>query len=158
MLVYAGFVREGILTDDGLVSWRVHTCNARDETRCRIQAGRINSGFDVEKLSPGLDRHDDLFKAAVACTFADTVDRAFNLPRARVNGGQAISDGHAQIIVAVHAQGDLVDARNMLAEITKQFVKFSRHGVADRIGNIDGRCTSLNGGADDLGEVSQLRT
>ena len=46
-------------------------------------------------------------RAAVAGPFADAVDGAFDLPGAVLDGGQAVGDGQAQVVVAVDAEDDV---------------------------------------------------
>ena len=52
---------------------------------------------------------------AVAGPLADAVDRAFDLPGAFLDGGQAVGDGQAEVVVAVDADDGLVDVADVLA-------------------------------------------
>ena len=64
-----------------------------------------------------LQRHDDLFEGAVAGPLAEAVDGAFDLPGPFEHGGEAVGDGHAQVVVAVDAEDDLVDAADVLLQV-----------------------------------------
>ena len=97
--------------------------------------------MQVEELLASLDGHDHLFEAAVASTLADPVDRALDLPRPRRHGGKAVSDSHAEIVVTVHGQHDLVDTLDMLsmqmnlqAVLENNDVSFAY--IYDREGNV----------------------
>ncbi len=157
MLMNTRFVCERVLTDDGLVAWQVHARDIRDESGGRVQAGRIDPGFEFEELSTRLDCHYSFFERTVARAFADTVDRALNLARASSHRSQAVGDSHAEIIVAVHAQRNLIDACNMLLQVAKQAVKLRRDRVAHCVRNIHRRRTGFDGRRDNLSQVGQFR-
>ncbi len=93
-------------------------------------------------------RHHHFFERAVAGALADAVDGALDLARARDHGRQAVGDRHAQIVVAVHRQPHLVDARHVLAQVAEQLAEFVRHRVADRVRNVDGGGAGLDGRRD----------
>ena len=57
--------------------------------------------------------------------------------RAPLARGQAVRDGQAQIVVAVHGEDRLVRVRHALAQHLDRLVHLLRHGVADRIGDVD---------------------
>ena len=63
--------------------------------------------------------HDDFFEGAVAGPLADAVDGAFDLPGALLHGGQAVGHGQAQVVVAVDAEDDLVDAADVLLQMAR---------------------------------------
>ena len=63
-------------------------------------------------IAAGSQRHDDFFERAVAGPFADAVDGAFDLAGAVLDGGQAVGDGQAEVVVAVDADHGLVDVRH----------------------------------------------
>ena len=97
--------------------------------------------------------HDDLFQGAVAGPLADAVDRAFDLAGAAWHGGQAVGDGHAQVVVAVDAQHGLVDAADVLLQVSEwPRAYWLGHGVADRVGDVDGGGAGVDGAFDDLGQ------
>ena len=58
----------------------------------------------VEEVVARPQRHHDFFQRAIAGAFADAVDGAFDLPRARDHGGEAVGHRQAEIVVAMHAE------------------------------------------------------
>ena len=61
--------------------------------RHELTGGPQFAGLDprliaAQRIAPGLQDHNDLFERGVAGTFADAVDRAFNLPGAVHDRGQ----------------------------------------------------------------------
>ena len=137
VLMDAGFVREGVLTDDGLVARDMHAGDARHEPARRIQLVCIDAGRRAEVFSARMQRHDDFFQRAVAGAFADAVDGALDLPGAGRDRGQAVGDGHAQVVVAVHAQHGLADARYIRFQVAEQLGELDRHRVTDSVRNVD---------------------
>ena len=70
--------------------------------------------------------------------------QALDLARSGADRRKAVRHGEPQIIVAVHADDGLVDVSNVLFQISDELRKPRRHGVADRIGNVDrARCCRL---------------
>ena len=85
-----------------------------------------------------LDSHDYLFERGVAGAFAESVDAAFDLSRARGYRRQAVGDRHAEVVVAVDAHHGLVYVRHVLADEADAVVELGGYGVADRVGDVDG--------------------
>ena len=53
-----------------------------------------------------VQQHDELLERRVARALADAVDRALDLPRARLRApAKRVGDGEAEVVVAVHARG-----------------------------------------------------
>ena len=111
---------------------------------------------EIEERVARLQRHHDFFERAVARALADAVDGALDLARAGHHGGQAVGHRHAEIVVAVHRQADLVDAAHVLAQVAEQLREFIRHGVADRVRNVDRGGAGLDDGFDHLREEIEL--
>ena len=57
VLVDASLMREGILADDGLVTRNLHTGDAGDEARSRVEPGRVDPSIEAEKFLAGLQGH-----------------------------------------------------------------------------------------------------
>jgi hypothetical protein len=57
-----------------------------------------------------LHGHHDLFQRGVARALAQTVDRAFDLPRAARHGGQAVGRRHAEVVVAMGGEDHVLAA------------------------------------------------
>ena len=106
---------------------------------------------------PRPQRHHDLFQRAVAGPLADAVDRALDLPGAVLDGGQAVGDGQAQVVVAVDADDRLVDVRHALVEVRDDAGVLRGRGVADGVGDVDRRRAGVDGRLDDLGRGSRAR-
>ena len=111
---------------------------------------------DIEERLARLQRHHHFLERAVAGTLADAVDGAFDLPCAGDDGGQAVGDRHAQIIVTVHGEPDFVDAAHVLAQVAEQLGELIGHGVADRVRDVDRAGAGLDRGFDHLGQELQL--
>jgi hypothetical protein len=156
VLVDAGFVREGILADDRLVARDRHARDARDETRRRIEAGGLDVGARVEESLARLQRHHDFLERAVAGPLADAVHRALDLAGTGDDGHQAVGHRHAEIVVAVHGQRDVIDAAHVLAQVPEQLREFVRDRVADRVRDVDGGGAGLDDRLDDLGQELEL--
>ena len=83
-----------------------------------------------------MQRHDDLFERGVAGALADAVDRAFDLPRARVHACQAIRDRHAQVVVAVGRDNDLLGALAPSCGCQDHRAILVGREIADRVGDV----------------------
>src|SRR5271156_4219049 len=106
MLVDAGFVREGIGADYGLVR---RTAEA-DELGKRFTRGveflHLNVVGVGKLVAADHEGGSDLFEGSVACTLADAGDGALDLTRSCVNSGKGVGDGHAEVIMAVRGEDD----------------------------------------------------
>ena len=84
------------------------------------------------------------------------VDGAFDLAGALLHRREAVGDREAQVVVAVDAEDDFIDAANVLFEMGDGGGVLAGHGVADRVGDVDGGGADLDDALDDLGEEVQL--
>ena len=110
----------------------------------------------LKKAGARGDRHHDFLERAVAGALADAVDRAFDLARTGDHGREAVGDRHAEIVVTVHRQRDLVDAAHVLAQVAEYLAELVRHRVADGVWNVDGGGAGLDHRFDHLGQEIQL--
>jgi len=110
----------------------------------------------LKKVAAGADRHDNLFQGAVAGSLAQAVDGAFHLPGPFQDCRQAVGHRHAQVVVTVNAQHHLVDAAHVLFQVGDGGSVLAGHGIADRVGNVDGGGAGLDGALDHLGQEVQL--
>jgi hypothetical protein len=78
--VDAGFVREGVSPDDGLVPLHLQARDVRDQATGGHEPLRDDAGRGMVMVVPRAQGHDDFFERAVAGTFADAVDRTLDLP------------------------------------------------------------------------------
>ncbi len=158
VLVNSRFVCEGVFPNDGFVSGHVHPGDARNEPRGRIKPSRLYAACDPEKFLAGPKCHDDLFEAAVSGPFADPVDRALDLARTGPDGGQAVGHGHAEVVMTMDTQGNVLDALDMLVEVAEQAIELCRDRIPDRVRDVY-RCGSgLDRCGDYLREIRQLGT
>ncbi len=156
VLVDARLVCKSVFTDDRLVPRRMHSRNTGYQPRCWIEPRRIDAGLEAEEFRACPDGHDGLFQAAVTGALADAVDRALDLARAGVDGRQAVGDGHAEIVMAVHAQYDSVDSVDVLRQIAEQAIEFGWHGIAHGVGNVNRCRAGFDGGRNHFRQIGQL--
>ena len=88
-------------------------------------------------IGAGFQRHHHLFQRAIARALADAVDRAFDLPGAAANRGQAVGDRHAEIVMAMGRKDDVTFAADVRGEVAEQIVHFLRAGVTHRVGDVE---------------------
>ena len=116
VLVDARGVREGVGAHDGLVGLDAHARDAGDEV---ARAGELlghDVGVGVELLAVHLDGHDDLFERGVAGALAQAVDGALNLAGAVLDALEGKGRGHAEVVVRVHGDDDILDANDVVRE------------------------------------------
>ena len=94
----------------------------------------------------------DLFESGVAGALADAVDGALDLACAGLNAGEGVGDGHAEIVVAVGGEDDVLGARNLCEQHAEGGGVLVGRGVADGVGDVDGGRSGLDGDGDDLDE------
>src|SRR6266487_4995692 len=70
---------------------------------------------------------------------ADAVHTGLDLARARCDGGQAVGDGEAEVVVAMDGDARLVDVRHVLLNLADEVAELLGNRVADRIRNVDSR-------------------
>ena len=110
----------------------------------------------LKNASRVLQRHHDFFERAIAGAFADAVDGALDLARARDHRGEAVGHRHAEIVVAMHREAHLVDAAHVLAQVAEQLGEFIGHRVTDRVRNVHRGRAGFDDGFDHLGEEIEL--
>ena len=94
----------------------------------------------------------DLFEGGVAGALADAVDGALDLARAALNAGEGVGDGHAEVVVAVGGEDDVVDAGDACSDHAEDGGVLVGRGVADGVGDVDGGGSGLDGDGDHLDE------
>ena len=97
-------------------------------------------------------RHDDFFERGVAGTLANAIDGALDLAGSRGNGGHGVGYRHAEIVVAVGRDSDVLDSLHAAANGCDQVAEFRRHGEADGIRNIERSGASFDHGFEHLAE------
>ena len=137
VLVDAGLVSERIAPDDGLVGLDRIAGEARDQTRGARDLAGDHARAQADIGLPGVQEHDDLLQGRVARALADPVDRALDLARAGHQSGERIGHGEPKIVVAVHGEHDIAQARHELVEPAQEGGELVGHRVAHGVGDVD---------------------
>ena len=106
VLVDAGFVREGVVADDGLVARDAGADHAGEQARGAVESLGADAGLDAVAIRPRAHRHHHFLQRAVAGALADAGDGALDLARAGLDRGQAVGDRQPEVVVAMRADGD----------------------------------------------------
>ena len=115
---------------------------------------RVDLRREADVLLTRLEQHHDLLERRVARALADAVDRALHLPRARLQAGERVRHGQAEVVVAVDGQHDVLELRDALVQAGQELRVLVRHRVADRVRDVDrGRALRDRGGDHLGGEV-----
>ena len=148
VLVDAGGVREGVGADDGLVGLDAHARDAGDEV---ARAGELlghDVGVGVELLAVHLDGHHDLLERGVAGALAQAVDGALDLAGAVLDALEGKGRGHAEVVVRVHGDDDVLDADDVVSEALDAAAEVLGQLIAGGVGDVhDGRA-GLDDGLD----------
>ena len=150
VLMDASFMRERILPHNGFVALHDEPRHLAEKLARGIDAGRVDAGFDAVEVTTGLHRHHDFLERRVPRTLSDAVDGALDLARSGADRRKAVCHGEPEIVVAVHADDGLVDVSNMFFQITDELRELRRHGIADRIGDVDSARARFDGFLDHL--------
>src|SRR5207302_899192 len=147
---------EGVLPDDRLVALHVNTGDTRHLPARGPEALGVDAEFQAVVVVARPHRHDDFFEGAVAGPFTNAVDGALDLPGAFLDRGQTVGDGETEIVVAMNAQYDLVDAAHVLLEVADGGGVLLGDGVANGVGDVDRRRAGGDHLLDDFREKLQL--
>src|ERR1700687_4817434 len=137
VLMDASFVREGVVADDRFVCRHRESGDLREQAAGRIYLFGDQVGAQTEEVGARADRHRDFFHRRVAGTFADAVDRAFDLARAVAHGGKGVGYRHAEIVVTVHAPAHAVTAGSIGDQIAEERTEFFGDGVARGVRHVE---------------------
>ena len=97
-------------------------------------------------------RHHELFERRVARALADAVHRAFDLPHAALNRGEAVGHRETQVVVAVRAEHGATGIGHAGDDLGEEVPDLVRRGVADGVGEIHRGAAGLNHRFDDAAE------
>src|SRR5947209_10238256 len=153
VLVYARLVREGVATDDGLVRLHAEADGLGEQLARRVNLFGAHSAREGQAVWAHVQRHDDLFERGVAGALADAVDSALDLARARAERREAVGDGEAEVVVAVHADGHVAPGDDALAHGLHQLDELAGRRVADRVGDVERARARLDRGGEDLAKI-----
>jgi len=151
-------MREGVGPDDGLVGLHRNAGDLREEPGRLVNLLGFDSGVKAVQILARGERHDDFLHGRVARPLADAVDRAFDLARARADGGQRVGHRQPQIVVAVDGENRPVDVFDVGEKIGDEVAEFLGDGIADRVRNIDGDRARIDDGRDHLHEIVAVRS
>src|SRR5690606_9061950 len=101
VLMDTGLVREGVLPDYRLVGRHHHTGVAHHQLADAGDLAGVDADVYAVMVLASEQGHGHLLEGGVARPFADAVDGRLDLGRAVLDGGQAVSGGQAQVVVAV---------------------------------------------------------
>ena len=158
VLVDAGFMRESILADHGLVARQAHSQQVGQQARARVQALGDDAGVHAEQFRARLEGHHDFLQRGIAGPLADAGEGALDLPCARCHRGQAVGHRHAQVVVAMHADDGAVDIAHVLAQVGDALAHFGWRRVANGIGHVEGAGAGVDHRGHHLGQVLGFRT
>ena len=97
----ARLVGERVPAHDRLVGLRPDAGDAREHRARGGEQLAAHAGREAQVLAPDLHRHHELLERGVPRALADAVDRALDLPRARLDGGDGVGHRQAEVVVAV---------------------------------------------------------
>src|SRR5260370_32722681 len=112
VLMYAGFVREGVTPDDGFVRLNAEADDPREQLAGRINLASVDSGLKSESIAAHVQCHHDLFQRCVARALADAVNSALDLTCTCVDGGETVRHREAEIVMTVDANRDVFSIAN----------------------------------------------
>ena len=158
VLVDARAVCERIFANDRFAARDMEPAHPADDTRGFQYFPRLDLRVQSsEKIRARLDCHDDLFQGAVPRALADAIERPLDLSGTGFDRRQRICESQAQVVVAVDAQHGIIDIFYIRTQIRNQGGILLGNRKPDRVGNVDGRGSGLDGGFDDAGEKFRLR-
>ena len=111
----------------------------------------------VEGLTVHLDGRNNLFERSIARTLAQTVNGALDLRGAILHSVEGKSGSHAQVVMRMHGDGNVLDAVDALAQVLDARAKVPRHVVSRGIGNVDDGSARLHRRLDDANEELLIR-
>jgi len=137
ILMDAGFVREGVASDNGFVGLDGDAGDLAEQLAGGKKMLGGNSGFVRIAIVADAHGHDQFFERGVACALTDAIDGALDLAGSGGDGGHGVGDGHAEIVVAVGGDSDALDSLDATADGRDQFAELGGNRVADGVGNIE---------------------
>ena len=153
VLMDAAFVSEGVLAHDGLVVLHRKARDRGNAARDVHQLRRVDAGVIGHDVVANLHGHHDLFQGCVAGTLAQSVDRAFDLPGAALDGCQRVGRRHAEVVVAMGGKDHLLGAGHFGNQAADQLGAFVGRSVADGVGDIDRGRPRPDSDLDHTGEI-----
>ena len=144
VLMDPAFVRKRVLAYDRLVELHRKSRDGRNQPRGLHDLRRIDIVVIRHNVMANLHRHHDFFQRRVTRAFSKAVNRTFNLPRPCFDSRQGVCRRHAQIVVAVRGDDNLVHARHTLQQHPDNIGTFTRCSITHGIGDINRRRARLD--------------
>ena len=142
---------ERVAAHDRLVGLHAVAGQAADQPARAGDLTRVDARREADVGLARAQEHHDLLQRRVAGALAEAVDRALDLARARLQAGEGVRDGQAQVVVAVHGQDDVAQAGDELVQARQERGVLLRHRVADGVRDVDRGRALLERGRDHLG-------
>ncbi|KAF5036469.1 hypothetical protein DSECCO2_574740 [anaerobic digester metagenome] len=137
VLVDAGLVGKGVAPDDR----RIGRYGLADDAGEAAARGENLLGDDARGqiivVGPGDEAHDHLLQGGIAGALADAGEGHFGLARAGVQRGQGVGHAEAEVVVAVHGEGDFVRTCDRGQEVADEVREFGGLGVTHGVGDVD---------------------
>ncbi len=152
VLVDAGLVREGVGADDGLVGRAAEADELGKDFARGVELFHLDVVGVGKLVAANHEGGGDLFEGGVAGALADAGDGALDLAGTGLNAGEGVGDGHAEIVVAVGGEDDVLSAGDLGEKHAEGGGVFFGRGVADGVGDVDGGGPGLDRNRDDFDE------
>ena len=136
---------EGIAAHNRLIGLHIKTRNGRQQTAGLQDILRHNPIRNRDRIRPRAQRHHHFFDRGIARAFANAIDGGFNLPHPGTNGRKRIRNRQTQIIMIMRGQDHLIRTRDPFTHHGENARHILRQRITDRIGDIDGGGTRLDG-------------
>ena len=96
------------------------------------------------------DAHHHLFHGRVAGALAEAVDGALDLRGAVLHARQRQCRCHAQVVVAMDGNGDVLDAAHVFHEVLDALAELAGQAVARGVGDVHNGCAGIDDRLDHL--------
>ena len=157
VLVNTGFVGKGILADNRLVGRDTGPGDAGQALAGWPDLRGVGMADCREDVGTNLQGHDDFFQRAISGAFADAVKGALDLARARLDRGQRVGDGKAQIIVAMSREDHMLGPFHLVDQIGKDAIDLVGFRITNRIGYVQHIGPVAGGTAEGLDQEVRFR-
>ncbi len=150
VLMNTGLMGECVPADDRFIRLHAKANDRRQQLARRIKLRRVDIVVIRQFIGTDGHCHDQLFERCVTRTFADSVDRTFDLRRASLDSGETVRDRQAKIVVAMNADSNISVADNALLDRANEIRKFAGQRVSNGVGYVEHRRTTFDRGGEDL--------
>src|SRR5258708_7546087 len=157
VLMYAGFVRKSVAADNRLVRLHAKADYLREHLTGRVNLARIDSSFEGQPITAHVQRHDNFFQRGIAGAFANSIHRAFDLSRTRLDRRETVRHRQSEIIMTMNADGEVVSITNdALADRPHELREFIGESVSDGIRHVENRGAFGHRGGEYLAEIINI--